>query len=85
MPFSSKHPNNKQSRELPEVAERESSGPVSNNSLHLSIDPRTGDLEPLDTYKVFLKRNLKWQAPPADLLSNIHARIDRIKAEMDAK
>jgi len=80
MSFSSKHPNQKPSRELPEVAERENRGPVSGSALNLTIDPKTGDLEPLDTYKVFLKRNLKWQAPPADLLKNIHARIERIKA-----
>lgn len=77
MPFSSNHPNRKSSRELPECENRET---VSGSVLNLTIDAKTGELEPLDTYKVFLKRNLKWQAPPADLLMNIHARIERIKA-----
>ena len=82
MPFSSQHPNKKSSRKLPEVAERDTTVPVG-RSLHLTIDPRTEEINPLDQYKVFLKRNLKWQAPPADLLSNIHARIDEIKAELE--
>ncbi len=79
MPFSSNDSRNNQSHRQPEVAERETTGPVG-ESLNITIDPKTGSIEPLDTYKVFLKRNLKWQAPPADLLANIHARIDRIKA-----
>ena len=84
MSLSSKHPRNgNSSRKLPEVAERESVTPDPGKALNLTIDPRTGDIEPLDTYKVFLKRNLKWQAPPADLLDNIHARIARIKAEKE--
>lgn len=79
MPFSSNSSSNRESRKLPEVAEREtiSNGP---RDLQLSIDHQ-GNIESLDRYQVFLKKNLKWQAPPADLLANIHARIDRIKAE----
>lgn len=79
MSFSSNNSRNKQSRRLLEVAEQDKSGPVG-ESLDITIDHRTGEIEPLDQYQVFLKRNLKWQAPPADLLANIYARIDRIKA-----
>lgn len=79
MSFDSRKPRTKANHRTPEVADREPECPVG-ESLDLSIDPRTGDLQNLDTYKVFMKRNLKWQAPPADLLANIHARIDRIKA-----
>lgn len=78
MSISSNNSRNKQSHRLPEVVEH-ATNPIG-ESLNITIDPKTGDIEPLDTYKVFLKRNLKWQAPPADLLANIHARIDRIKA-----
>lgn len=78
MPFSNQHPNKKSSRPVSEVAERETK-PVG-DTIDIFFDPRTGEIEPLDTYKVFLKRNLKWQTPPADLLSSIHARIDSIKA-----
>lgn len=79
MSLSSNNPHKKQLRRLPEVAERENIGPVG-ESLEITIDHKTGEIEPLDQYQVFLKRNLKWQAPPADLLANIYARIDRIKA-----
>ncbi|MEM6770262.1 MAG: hypothetical protein AAF597_06760 [Bacteroidota bacterium] len=82
MSFSSNKSPKNNSHRLPEVAERENIVPVG-RSLNITIDPQTGDIEPLDQYKVFLKRNLKWQAPPADLLANIHARIDRIKAGDD--
>lgn len=94
MPFSNQHPDNKPGRRLPEhripkhripkhriseVAERalEHRG----QALDITFDTETGKIKPLDTYKVFLKRNLKWQTPPADLLSSIHARIDSIKEQ----
>ncbi|MEM9259187.1 MAG: hypothetical protein AAGA62_06035 [Bacteroidota bacterium] len=76
---SSNSQRNNADQRLPEVVDRELSGPVG-ECLDLSIHPRTEELVDLDSYRVFLKRNLKWQAPPADLLANIHARIDRIKA-----
>jgi len=49
--------------------------------LDLSIDPQTEDLADLKSYKVFMKRNLKWQAPPVDLLANIQAKLAEIDAE----
>ena len=69
---------------LPEVADREpreTDPDCTDGDLHLSLDPRTGDLEDLSTFKVFLKKNLRPQAAPADLLANIYDRVDRIKAE----
>lgn len=79
MSLSSNNSRKKQSRRLPEVVERENTDSVG-EGLNITVDHQTGEIEPLDQYKVFLKRNLKWQAPPADLLANIYARIDRIKA-----
>lgn len=35
----------------------------------------------LAVFKVFLKRNLRPQAPPADLLAGIRARLDDLSAE----
>jgi len=64
---------------LPEVVDREPALPVG-ECLDLSIDPRTDEVVNLQDFRVFLKRNLPYQAPPANLLANIHARIDRIKA-----
>lgn len=64
---------------MPEVADREPVGPVG-DCLDLSVDPNTEELLDLSAYRVFLKRNLKWQAPPVDLLANINARLDKVKA-----
>jgi len=66
--------------QLPEVADREPAVPTE-GCLDLSIDPLTEDVKNIDAYQVFLKRNLKPLAAPADLLANIQARI----AEIDAK
>ncbi|MEL7159658.1 MAG: hypothetical protein AAFN92_02780 [Bacteroidota bacterium] len=80
MPTRSSNPQrNRSGHQLPEVADREPVAPVG-ECLDLSIDPRTEDLVNLQDFRVFLKRNLPYQAPPADLLANLHARIDRIKA-----
>jgi len=79
MSLSSNNSRKKQPLRLPEVVEQENIGSVG-ESLNIKVDHKTGEIEPLDQYKVFLKRNLKWQAPPADLLANIYERIDRIKA-----
>jgi len=49
--------------------------------LDLSIDPKTEELIDLKSYKVFMKRNLKWQAPPVDLLANIQAKLAKIDAK----
>lgn len=65
---------------LPEVADREPEGFDQEPGLDLSIEGKTGDLKHPEAYRVFMKRNLGWQRPPADLLENIHARIERIKA-----
>ena len=78
------HPNRKSpsnNRPLPEVAERQTEKACPDQELNLSIDSRTGELEDLSTFKVFLKKNLPYQAPPADLLANIYDRIDAIKAD----
>jgi hypothetical protein len=65
---------------LPEVADREPEVFDNESCLDLSIDGKTGDIKNPEAYRVFMKRNLGWQQPPADLLQNIHARIERIKA-----
>lgn len=64
---------------MPEVADREPVAPLG-DCLDLSIDPKTEELVDLSAYRVFLKRNLKWQAPPVDLLANINTRLDKVKA-----
>jgi hypothetical protein len=79
MSFSSRNPQEKRTHQLPEVADREPAVPAG-EGLDLSIEPQTEDLVDLKAYKVFMKRNLKWQAPPADLLANINARLDKVKA-----
>ncbi len=70
----------KRTHQLPEVADREPGVPAG-ECLDLSIDPQTEDLVDLKSYKVFMKRNLKWQAPPVDLLANIQAKLAEIDAE----
>lgn len=79
MPLSSRPNNPKQTSQLPEVADRETPA-AGKECLDLSISPATQDLVNLKDYRVFLKRNLKWQAPPVDLLANINARLDKVKA-----
>lgn len=79
MPFSSRNPHQKRTPQLPEVADREPAVPAG-ECLDLSIDPQTEELADLTAYKVFMKRNLKWQAPPVDLLANLNARLDKVKA-----
>ncbi|MFT5998270.1 MAG: hypothetical protein ACI81P_000723 [Neolewinella sp.] len=79
MSYSSRNPQDKRTHQLPEVADREPGVPA-RECLDLSIDPQTEDLVDLKSYKVFMKRNLKWQAPPADLLASINARLDKVKA-----
>jgi hypothetical protein len=79
MSFSSRNPQEKRTHQLPEVADREPAVPAG-ECLDLSIDPQTEDLVDLKAYKVFMKRNLKWQSPPVDLLANINARLDKVKA-----
>lgn len=79
MPFSNRNSQGKRAHQLPEVADREPVTPVG-DCLDLSIDQKTEELIDLSAYKVFLKRNLKWQAPPVDLLANINARLDKVKA-----
>ena len=82
MAYSSSFPHKKNSRPQPEVADREpeltSDCP---DSLNISLKPTTGELEDLPAFKVFLKKNLPYEAPPENLLANIYDRIDRIKAE----
>ena len=56
----------------PEVAEAPVTGQHDSN-------PDYGDTD-LATFKVFLKRNLRPQAPPTDLLGKLRARIDEISA-----
>lgn len=68
-----------QDRTLPEVADREPTPEC--EGLNLSVNARTEELEDLPSFKVFLKKNLPYQQPPADLLANIYARVDKIKAE----
>ena len=58
-------------RPLPEVAE-----PQPDQSQRDS--DALGDVA---AFKVFLKRNLRHQAPPADLLGKLRGRIAKIKAE----
>jgi|GEM_PF-1936903 len=70
----------KRNHKLPEVADREPGVPAG-ECLDLSIDPATEDITDLKSYKVFMKRNLKWQAPPVDLLANIQAGIAEIDAQ----
>lgn len=70
----------KRTHQLPEVADREPTVPVG-DCLDLSIDAQTEDLVDLKSYKVFMKRNLKWQAPPVDLLANIQAKLAEIDAQ----
>ncbi len=79
MPISSRNPHQKRTQHLPEVVDREASVPAG-ECLDLSIDPTTEDLADLTAYKVFMKRNLNWQAPPVDLLANINARLEKVKA-----
>lgn len=81
MSFSnSRTPQQKRTHQLPEVADREPAVPVG-ECLDLSIDPKTEELVDLKSYKVFMKRNLNWQAPPVDLLANIRARLAEIDAQ----
>ena len=84
MSFSKKHPDGHRlpARRLPKIAEREGREQPE-SSLDLTFDPRTGDLtEPARRqYQVFLKRNLKWQSPPADLLGRIQAEMNKIDKE----
>ena len=63
----------------PEVADREPTPECP--GLNASLNPRTEELEDLPSFKVFLKKNLPYQAPPQDLLANIYRRIGQIKAE----
>ncbi|NJC26266.1 hypothetical protein [Neolewinella antarctica] len=67
----------------PEVADREPEEELrcQSSDLNLSIDARTEELEDLPSFKVFLKKNLPYQATPKDLLASIYDRVDRIKAE----
>ena len=83
---SRKSPTNKSTnRALPEVADREPSGPepgcTDGGEINLSINPATEELEDLPSFKVFLKKNLRPQATPAGLLAAIYDRVDQIKAE----
>ena len=79
------HPNRNSrqtsSRPTPEVADREPQTDCPDTELNLSIDPASGEMQDLASFKVFLKRNLPNQAPPADLLASIYDRVDQIKAE----
>lgn len=54
---------------MPEVADTPT-GPCDSDSL--------GDVA---AFKVLLKRNLRHQAPPADLIGKIRGRIEEIKAQ----
>ncbi len=56
---------------LPEVADQQSNYPNRDSD-------NVGDVA---AFKVFLKRNLRHQTPPADLLGKIRGKIDKIKAE----
>ena len=74
--FNNYHSRNRSSRPtqrpLPEVADRQRE------------ESQCCDSEGLDdvaAFKVFLKRNMRHEAPPADLLGNIRARIKEIRAE----
>ena len=58
-------------RPLPEVAEPHTDEPLRDSDT-------LGDVA---AFKVFLKRNLRHQAPPADLLGKLRGRIAKIKAE----
>lgn len=78
---SPKSPSSRDCR-IPEVAEHRSTSSAG-ESLSLAIDPDTKDLIHQQAYKVFLKRNLRPLAPPADLLANLNdalAKIDASKA-----
>lgn len=81
MPISSNNSRKNKSHRVPEVAEQEGTTSVG-RGLRFTVDPQTLEIDPLDQFKVFFKRNLdKTQPPvPTDLLKNIHDRIDRIKA-----
>ncbi len=68
-------------RTLPEVADREPENMDCHQELNLSLDPATGELEDLATFKVFLKKNLPYEQAPTDLLAKIYDRVDAIKAD----
>lgn len=81
MSFSnSRKPKQERNHQLPEVADREPAVPTE-GCLDLSIDPQTEEVKNIDAYQVFLKRNLKPLAAPADLLANIQARLAEIDAQ----
>ncbi|WP_116108300.1 hypothetical protein [Lewinella sp. IMCC34191] len=73
--FNSHSPSNERKqrteRILPEVADRQSQ-PVCSDS---------DQLDDVAAFKVFLKRNMRHEAPPADLLGNIRARIREMNPE----
>ncbi|MCP9237208.1 hypothetical protein [Lewinella sp. JB7] len=58
---------------LPEVADQHPTGGDTGASTDAGSD--------LASFRVFLKRNMRPQAPPPDLLNDIRARIERIRAE----
>ncbi|MFT4686877.1 MAG: hypothetical protein ACJATN_002273 [Neolewinella sp.] len=76
----SRKPGQNRNHQLPEVADREAAVPTE-ECLDLSIDPQSEEVKNLDTYQVFLKRNLKSLTAPVDLLASIQARL----AEVDAQ
>ncbi|OAV44512.1 hypothetical protein [Lewinella sp. 4G2] len=82
MAYSNRFSPKKHPRPQPEVADREPE-PTEDcpDTLNLSINPATQELEDLRSFKVFIKKNLPLPAPPAGLLAGIFDRIDQIKAE----
>lgn len=81
MSFSnSRKPSQNRNHQLPEVADREPAVPTG-ECLDLSIDPQTKEVKHLDSYQVFLKRNLKPLTAPVDLLASIQARLAEIDAQ----
>ena len=63
------HHNRKKEQRLPEVAD-----------LPQDTTPEPGHtLSDLAAFKVMLKRNLRHETPPADLLGNIRARVAKIR------
>lgn len=73
--FNQHSPSNERPRRperiLPEVADPHCEGK----------DRDSDGLDNLAAFKVFLKRNLRHEAPPADLLGNIRGRIREISPE----
>ena len=61
------HGDGSKTNQLPEVAE------------HPQAPQDAAGLADLAAFKVLLKRNLRHEAPPADLLGDIRARIAKIR------